>query len=725
MICEKAYQGLFFCLNRASMMPPEILMTLRRALLLSFVCLALPVHLLAEEANWESEVLRLLEAGDYQAAEVSLLTLHEQPGMYSIHLYLGEAYLGQGLPLKARAEYEKCLLLAVQEMQKGTPLAGLALVALLEEDIDHARRLVDQAFAVAPHGPFVRFAQGMVALEEKKPAVALKTATDLLSEDAKNLAALMLGAMAAAQANQPDQAQQFLGRLTKLVRPDHPFVLAARCVLAQAQHQTTEALAALEALRQKLPAHARLAVEHARLLVAQHRPDEAVRCFESPLAASPDLPYLLRARAEVFLNAGIPGRAAEDLERLVTRQKALTDDFLLLAEAYRQTRDHEHWLDAQAPASPDGPYLLGACLEDQGDDPGALEAYARALQRDPFFAPTLLARGDLYLRQDRLDEARRDADALLHAHPGDERGKMLLASIELLQDHADVAEKLLREVLAQSPDETEAQLLLGLALERLGRHEEALAVQSALSMQEMSPLEMVRGLLLLHETKQDDKVVTMARAFLRDHPRDYGVRSLLIDALVNLARWDEALAAIDEQAGAWGSSRALDLLRARCLGETGKLPEALALLDQYVQKYPADLRGLYLRGSLRQRSGNLDGALADFTELARLDTQAAAPRLALAKLFIDRHEFDRARAEAWLYQRRTSHPAAGWRLRGQVELAAGNYREAVDCFSQTLKLLPDDVQALEMRAKAYDALGQTALAQADRQRLSQLQAGHP
>ena len=706
-------------------------MKIHRALLLLFLLLALPARLPADEPTWQTRALSLMRGGEYEQAANLLLSLNEEADPFSLHILLGHAYLAQGLPLRARAEYDACLVLTEKKEQQAEALAGSAMVALLDEDVDHARRLADQAAALAGDNRVAQLALGFLALDENKPADALNLANNLLADDEHDAVALTLAAIARAQAAEPDQALALLDRLQQATGPDHPVFLAARYRVEKAQNKIDDALGTLATLAEKLPAHSRLAVEHARLLADRHRVDEAVRRLEAPLAASPDLPYLLRARAHIYLDAAIPGRAAEDLEKLVFKQKAVTNDFLLLAEAYRETRNHEHWLtvgrqlETQLPAAPDGPHLIGACLEDQGDSAGALQAYERALRRDPYFAPTLLARADFYVRENRLDEARRDIETLRQAHPEDERGKLLLASIELLQDHADVAEKLLREVLAQTPDDLEAQLLLALALERQGRHEEAAALQSALAAQEMTPLQMVHGLMLLRGTGQDEEIIKLAGAFLRDHPRDYGVRALLIDSLVNLRRYDEALVALDEQVNLWGMSRMTDLLRARCLGETGKMADALAILDQYLQKFPADLRALYLRGTLRQRNGDLDGALKDLLELARLDTEAAAPRLALARLFIDRHEFDRARAEAWLYERRTDHPEAALRLRGQVELAAGKYQDAMALLSQALEMQPNDVQALEMRAKAFEALGQADRAAADRRRIAELQAANP
>ncbi len=699
-------------------------MALRHALLLSFALVLLPLRLMAGQGGWERDVRALLVAGDFAAAENKLLALGDEAGAYAVHFRLGQAYLGLGLPIKARAEFEASLVLTDQPNQKAPALAGLALVALLQEDIDHARRLADQAASV--DDPFVKLAQGFVALAERRPADARKIADALIDADAEDSAALLLGACSAAYANDFEGAETYLDRLAK-VEKNHPFLSIARAVTAQIQHSPIPAIAAWEAARRKLPAHARLAVEEARLLVSQNRLDEAVRCLEEPLAASPELAYLLRERATIYLQTGVPGRAAEDLETIVARQKALTDDFLQLAEAYREMRDHERWaatgkrLENERPNAPEGPHLTGACLDDQGDTAGALQAYERALRRDPYFAPTLLARADLLMRQRKLAEARRDAEALQQAHAEDERGLVLLASIELLQERPAEAERLLREALTREPGDVEAQLLLGLALEGLGRHEEAIALQSALATREWSPLDMVRGLSLMHEAGQNEEVVELATRFLEDHPRDYGIRALLIDSLVNLNRHEEALAAIDQHVGYWGSSSTIELLRARCLAETGKLPEALALLDAFLRETPGDLRALYLRGTLRQKSGDLDGALTDLVELAKLDTEAAAPRLALARLFLDRHEYDRARAEAWLYQRRTTQQLAALRLRGQVELAAGKYQEAVNLLTEALKLAPNDVPSLEMRAKSYEALGLAGLAEADRRRAAELQ----
>jgi tetratricopeptide (TPR) repeat protein len=64
---------------------------------------------------------------------------------------------------------------------------------------------------------------------------------------------------------------------------------------------------------------------------------------------------------------------------------------------------------------------------------------------------------------------------------------------------------------------------------------------------------------------------------------------------------------------------------------------------------------------------------------------------------------------AWPYQ-----------FRAQINVSAKRYREAVADCTQSLRLKPGEMAVYQIRAKAYDALGEKALADGDRKRLNEL-----
>lgn len=683
------------------------------------------------QTDWTTQVETLIEQGRYQQA-VDLVQQQEQAlSGCSAQLLLGRAFMLLGRPLAAREAFDRCLTGEPSSEQQARALAGSARTALLTEETTGAERLSKQADKLLPKDRLVRLAVAETALALGHADQAAAVTEKLLAQDEDDIPALALAAQAAAKQGELEKAYQLLQRLDAVADVDHPLPIIARYRVKLAHNDVEAALKVLDRLQELLPAHVRIAADHARLLQEKEGPQVAIKRLEPALALSPGLTYLLRLRAEFYLAGAIPGRAADDLELLVSRQKAITLDYFLLAEAYRQMRNHQKWLAMgkllaeQRPDSPDGPHLVGACMDDLDYIAPALQSYSEALKRDPFYTPTLLARADLFIRLDRLGEARADLARVRKLLPDDPRAKVMLASLEIIDGNAASAETLLREVLAVRPNHLEARILLGLVLAQQGNADEAKKLNRELNAHQATPAEMVNGLEMLTLSGSHEEVAAIAGEYLQTHERDYGVRALMVDALVSLGRYSQALTEIEKLNDHWGRSRAGDILRARCLAETGEAEQALMILDEVLQKHPDDRSALYRRGLIRQQQGDLDGALEDLIKLAKSDAEAAAPRLALVRLFIQRQEFDRARAEAYLYVNRTANPCAGWRVRGQVELAAGANRQAVEYLSRALALCPDDAEALAMRAEAYEKLGDAEKAKQDRLHLQRLRTGGP
>lgn len=681
--------------------------------------------------DWTGLAAKLLSRGRYLGAVNALLSARGDSDSTELQLMTGHAYAALGYPLHARHEYDACLPNLEDPGQKAEALAGLGLVSLLTEDVSHAQRLIGQAGQLAADNHLMQLAAGLLALDKKESEAALQAGEYLAAQSGFESAGLALAGMAAAQMGQNEKAEKFLGRLLKRVDEQHPLYLMTSYRVKYHRNDINGALADLEALQGQLAGHARLAAEHARLLAKYKGHHEAISRLEPALKVSPGLPYLLRLRAEFYLGEAVPGRAAEDLEQLVAGQKAISRDFILLAEAYRQMRKHDRWRELaqtlidKRPDAPEGPYLLGACREDLADADGARQGYSQALAGDAFFTPALLARADLNLRENRREEARADVQEVLRIKPNDQQALLLSASLDLLDGQYEQAETQLRLVLADEPDHWEAMVLLVTVLQHQDRQEEARTIQNELRYRPVTPIQVFRGLLVMYEQGQYRRMNKVARAFLTDHPTDYRARAMLIDALLELHEYEQALSELELHEKHWGRSRNTELVRAECLMELARNDEALALINKTLAQHPGDLSALYLRGVTQQRRGDLDGALADLLLLARLDTEAAAPRLALARLFLARGEHDRARAEALLYFRRTERQADGWRLRGQVELAAGHPKQAVEYLSQALQLNAEDKEALSLRAQAYESLGDEEAALADRRKLQAIRTESP
>lgn len=119
---------------------------------------------------------------------------------------------------------------------------------------------------------------------------------------------------------------------------------------------------------------------------------------------------------------------------------------------------------------------LGNVLREGGDLEGAEAAYRAALERGPGAATAHFGFGNVLQEQGRLDEAIAAYRAALAAEPGAPATLANLAAAELKRGQAASALEALDAILAGDPRNVRAVSYRTVALEMLGRHDEARAV---------------------------------------------------------------------------------------------------------------------------------------------------------------------------------------------------------------------------------------------------------
>jgi tetratricopeptide (TPR) repeat protein len=121
----------------------------------------------------------------------------------------------------------------------------------------------------------------------------------------------------------------------------------------------------------------------------------------------------------------------------------------------------------------------GGLLLDVGDRAAAKRCFERALATDPRHVESIAALANLAEKENRLEDARALADRALALASNLLAARAVIARLELRAGHAGTAEAIAREMLAQpglrANLRTTAHMLLGEALEKLGRFEEAFA----------------------------------------------------------------------------------------------------------------------------------------------------------------------------------------------------------------------------------------------------------
>ena len=251
---------------------------------------------------------------------------------------------------------------------------------------------------------------------------------------------------------------------------DALYLLAVACRY-QGRHR--EALEALDALQREDPGYGRLYQERGHNWLALGEPARALPAFRDAVARNPALlaswkalGQLAAARHEwrdLAREAEIQVRALAQLPaEILSARSMLHEGRLERAEALCR-----HYLQRH-PQHVEGMRLLAAIAGQHGHLEEAEFLLDSAVEFYPDNLPTRLDRVNVLYRQQKFTRALDEAEALNERLPGNRSIRATLANQYIAAGHFDTGITLLRELLAEHPDDPAMQLTLGHALKTTG-----------------------------------------------------------------------------------------------------------------------------------------------------------------------------------------------------------------------------------------------------------------
>lgn len=267
------------------------------------------------------------------------------------------------------------------------------------------------------------------------------------------------------RAGQAAQAEQ-LCKQVMAVRPDHPDALHLLGIMAHAYGKADRALACLRAATRSPQAPALFYSNLAEMCRQQGLLDEAERAATRAVQQDPqlidawhnlgiiaqergDLAFSLRCLRKVLAARPDSPQAHNNLANTLRRLNE-TDRAL---QHYQQALDlDEDYVQAHSNQA--------ALLCHLGRLAEAAAAAERAIERDPRFVDAYLNRAEIALRGGCAQDTQRWLDALQAFAPDTVGGLLLYARLRWAQARRDDALTLLRQALAQAPDNAQARDLL-------------------------------------------------------------------------------------------------------------------------------------------------------------------------------------------------------------------------------------------------------------------------
>ncbi|HUZ73445.1 MAG TPA: tetratricopeptide repeat protein, partial [Stellaceae bacterium] len=221
----------------------------------------------------------------------------------------------------------------------------------------------------------------------------------------------------------------------------------------------------------------------------------------------------------------------------------------------------------------------------------------------------------------------------------------LLGVIEIQRQHYDAAIRLIAQALKANPKSAPAQTSLGIALNGLKRHQEALAsCDRALAINpDFAVAHNIRG-NALNDLKRHEEALASYDRVLAINPGSAEALSDRSNALNDLRRHEEALASCNRALGIRPSFAEALNNRGNALNGLKRHEEALASYDRTLALRPGSVDALNNRGATLMWLQRYEEAAKDFHRLLGMDPDRdyARGRLLASRMHCcDWHSFDR------------------------------------------------------------------------------------
>ncbi len=654
--------------------------------------------------------------------------LAQKPGDPSGHLALARLHHDRGDLVSARTSYARALEKQAATIDREQTLRTLMTLALDLKDLDGAKGYHEALVKLQPRNLFLKAELGRELYnrnEFERAAIELEALVSSATGDNRALApALKDWGRALAKAGSRDRAlaalkrglavagadaavrteifetiaemyraSQQLAELIRLLEAEHPSDFARLALLGGLYDETGDTDRALATYRRAIaanPRHTDLHVRMVRLLQASGKLDEAIREYEGLIRASKNNPTFVFELCEALLQRGEREKAIQQLKSLEARLGTDQDNLARLADFYGKIEETDrslHILQRLAQLSNNDPAHLvdlGDRYFQDGKKDLAVQTWKRILTAITPRDVALAALGEVYVEHDMAREgvaALREAVAL--APKTIAYKKQLASALEHTKAYAD-ARNLYLELLTIARDKQD-RLLAREARSRL-------------------------VLLWSLEHMLEAQIVPLRDLFQRAPP-DLEAGRTLAEVYHYLKRPADAEATLKRLTeAAPGDTDALLGLE-RILSQSGKLAEAIAILEKLVKLDPKLARDSYQR--LAQYATKLfreDDAIRYATKALELNPEDAEGHRRLGDMFRARRDDEKA---IFAYRAALAKNARLFPVYFQLAdlfLIKGQVDDADRLFRQVVRSSPDeDFVARAARASMQIHMGRGTL----------------
>jgi len=344
---------------------------------------------------------------------------------------------------------------------------------------------------------------------------------------------------------------------------------------------------AVQAEPQSAESHYRLGLAHLKLQdwpSAYAELNRAVSLDDNHLAARVSLGSLLLAAGNVV-------GAEEHIDFVLTKDPSNVEAMVIKANIEQTKGNGQEALAEMTRAlghSSDPKLLLNMGLLEFGNRnlPLAEEYLKKAAQGDKDNLQPRLGLADLYISEQRWDDAEQQLKLSIQEHPKQFASRQELASLYLMRQQNDRALQVVQQAKNDLPDDASA----------------------------------IRGVATFYyQTNDLDKGIDEYAGLVREHPKDLSLKQAELALLLSRNRSDEARKLFTELNKSNPSATATILAHSELLMRDGKIDEAVRVAQDAVKQDQTDPLAHHQLGLAMKLAGNSDGAEAEFRQAVKLD----------------------------------------------------------------------------------------------------------
>lgn len=635
-----------------------------------------------------------------------------------LHLLKAQAYLQLGDTRQAEEHYLNAGTL--MPVNPG-PLLGRAQLQLAKGRADKARRILDEAIALAPDSFDAWFFKATMDRDRRQFKDAIEAFEKALEIDPLSGRALTARAAMWLDLGQVDKAREDLVAVSDL-NVDTLEAIYLRTLLMFREGRGEEAREELRASADDIRAIAegyRSKLPNTMLMLGvvaffEENYDEAVSHLTSFLSKIPNHPGAKRYLAGAYLSLG-EFREVVKIYRPSVRSEPPRDPMALsiLAEAYRGLGDYaasEKYLETALAIAPNiagiGVRLATSRL-DAGQAEAAVEQLEKLVERFPQLSDAWVQLARVHVKIGNPTRAKELVGDMLERFNGDPLIHNVAGATYLAAGDAEAARLQIRLAAELDPD----LILPQINLARLARVEgspERAEAQYRKTLERFphnttANLELVELLLLAGEA---DEATDRINAVLQREPHAFRAHELKLRALAQQRNDPDRLrSALFELTKAFPEEPRADLVAGRNFRRIGEIADARVHFRRAVEKARFDTEVLFEVANQQYGIGDRSGALWTLTKAEQASPDHLGVGVLKAAVLVELDEFDKARAMIDALRERHGGRAEILTVEGDLLMAQGKRAEGAEAYRVAFEMLPNE-RTVKTHFRALVAAGE-------------------